>query len=68
MDQDVTDTKRTQNTRAWGGQVVYRRKLQGEKTGKLEGEGIGWGLMRVENILVLDWGRSEMAVNSSLED
>ena len=26
------------------------------------------GLMRVENIMVLNWGRSEIVVNSSLED
>ena len=34
-------------------------------------EGLGWGrgrLTRVENIMVLDWGRSEMVVNSCLED
>ena len=26
------------------------------------------GLMEVEQIMVLDWGRSEMVVNSCLED
>ena len=41
---------------------AWRRKLQG---GKL-GEGIWMGLTRVEWV-VLDWGRSEMVVNSCLE-
>ena len=31
--------------------------------------GLGWmGLKRVEKIMVLDWGQSEMVVNSCLED
>ena len=43
------------------GQDGYRRKLTGKKTGNLEGEGLVWregreGLMRVENIRLLDGG------------
>ena len=40
----------------------------GEEIGKLEGGRIWVGLMNVEKIMVLDWGRSEMVVNSCLED
>ena len=34
---------------------------------KLEREGIWVGLTRVEKIMVLDWGRSEIMVNCCLE-
>ena len=53
MAQDVTDKDRTQDTHAWCVQDGYRRKLQGGKTGELEG--ILVGLTRVEKIMVLDW-------------
>ena len=51
---------------AWCGQdgYAYRMDLQGGKTGKLEGGGIWVGLMRVAKFMVLDWGQSEMVVNS----
>ena len=52
---------------AWVGQDGYRRKLSGGKTDHFEG-GIGVELTRVEEIMVLNWGHSEMVVNSCLED
>ena len=55
---------------AWGGQDGYRRKLLGGETGNLEDDGLvggeGWRLTGVEKIMVLDWRRSEMVVNLSL--
>ena len=55
---------------AWGGQDGYKKELQGGKTGNLEG-GIGLCgtvLTRVEKIMLLDWRRSEMVVNSCLDN
>ena len=67
MDQDVTDKNRMQNMHTWSGQAEYRRKLRRGKTGKVGG-GIWVGLTRVEKIIVLYWGQSEMVGNSCVED
>ena len=56
---------------AWGGKDGYRRTLSGGKAGNLKGGGIWVGCgeqLRREEKIVLGWGRSEMVVNSCLED
>ena len=45
---------------------MEKENLQGGKTGELGG--IWVVFMRVEKIMVLDWGRSEMVVNSCFQD
>ena len=52
--------------------MVDKMDIEGNsQEGKLEiwkEEGLGRGLKRVERFMVLDWGRSEMVMNSCFED